>query len=794
MEKDYLVRFDFAIKSLLRDKKNFDILEGFIEVFLNKITQYYEPCYSKCKTCKFQGNDEINNCTSCKKNYILRPDIADSTNCVKECKFYYYINFGQYLCTENNQCPTEASLLIKDKKRCIDNCTKDDTYKFQYNYDCLEKCPEETNADEENICRIINKKKCYLYSDYLINVNYKELESKQFDILVKRYITGFNDTDFHVDFYRSNNYSITIYRTMECLRELEMNTTIKDFGECYGKVQEKYKFIGRNLIILIADFFNGKILENTLFYFFNPDTGAILPIDEVCNNQSFTIEKSLAYYSEINMSQAKFFGDQNIDIFNTNDVFYNDLCFFFKSPNNKDVPLKERLLLFYPNITLCEDSCNNAGVNLTSMKAICECKLKELLDETKEATKLVGIDYTDLIDSLSLDVLKCYKTLFQYKYFINCYGGFISIILIIAQSICAIITARISVNKIRRTAFNLLGSYSNLLRSQTLVNNPIKKKVKRSYSMKLVNDSKSVNNSKYKASQKSFKKPLKSEKKLLFSNRKRSQKSMATINDKISNKKTKISKVNKNKNLNNSELYLIGDINLKEYLMTSMNELDFDELIEREKRPFCRMYFDRLLVHQMIIDLLFNNNWIIPKTIKIIFFIVMIDLYFVVNALFYNEAYIRDLYYLEEEETFFSFVPRSLNRIIYTSLASTVLDFIISLLFPTENKIKKILIRKKNNRREMRNKVFISMKNIINNYWIFILISYILTIFSWYYISCFNNVYPYLKMEWIKSSIFILFVMQIITLLGCLLFTFLRYLSIKCKSEKLFRISNYFFS
>ena len=36
MEKDDLVRFDFAIKSLLRHKKNFDILEGFIEVFLDK--------------------------------------------------------------------------------------------------------------------------------------------------------------------------------------------------------------------------------------------------------------------------------------------------------------------------------------------------------------------------------------------------------------------------------------------------------------------------------------------------------------------------------------------------------------------------------------------------------------------------------------------------------------------------------------------------------------------------------------------------------------------------------------
>ena len=36
MEKDYLVRFDFAIKKLLRNKANFAILEGFIEVFLGK--------------------------------------------------------------------------------------------------------------------------------------------------------------------------------------------------------------------------------------------------------------------------------------------------------------------------------------------------------------------------------------------------------------------------------------------------------------------------------------------------------------------------------------------------------------------------------------------------------------------------------------------------------------------------------------------------------------------------------------------------------------------------------------
>lgn len=36
METEFLIRFDYAIKHILRDKANFDILEGFIEVFLKK--------------------------------------------------------------------------------------------------------------------------------------------------------------------------------------------------------------------------------------------------------------------------------------------------------------------------------------------------------------------------------------------------------------------------------------------------------------------------------------------------------------------------------------------------------------------------------------------------------------------------------------------------------------------------------------------------------------------------------------------------------------------------------------
>ena len=161
----------------------------------------------------------------------------------------------------------------------------------------------------------------------------------------------------------------------------------------------------------------------------------------------------------------------NGTISNLSDVFYNDLCVSFKSPNGKDVPLKERILIFFPNITLCENNCNNIGVNLTSMKAICECKLKELLDETEDASKLIGLDFTNIIESLSLNVLKCYKTLFQLKNFINCYGGFILIILIIAQTICVIIALNISIYRIRRKTFDLLEQYSKTIKSPNEISN-----------------------------------------------------------------------------------------------------------------------------------------------------------------------------------------------------------------------------------------------------------------------------------------------------------------------------------
>ena len=68
----------------------------------------------------------------------------------------------------------------------------------------------------------------------------------------------------------------------------------------------------------------------------------------------------------------------------------------------------------------------------------------------------------------------------------------------------------------------------------------------------------------------------------------------------------------------------------------------------------------------------------------------------------------------------------------------------------------------------------------------------ILLIISSIYLLYFNYVYPYSQMEWIKSSIVIVIIMQVLSFLRCLLETCLRFLSFKVKSEKVYKMAKIF--
>ena len=230
-------------------------------------------------------------------------------------------------------------------------------------------------------------------------------------------------------------------------------------------------------------------------------------------------------------------------------------------------------------------------------------------------------------------------------------------------------------------------------------------------------------------------------------------------------------------------------IKIKDLLSNSFNEEDFDDVIDKDKRTFCQYFCENFQNNQIFINTFFIQEIMKPKTLKILILIITIELYFVITALFYNEEYLSELFNSSEKETFFSFVPRRINQFIYTSAVNGIISYLIGYFFVEQGKIKRIFKRNKEESLKIKYELSLLVKNIEKKFKILIFFSIFLSVICFVYISCFNIVYPYIRGEWIKSSLFILILMQILNLLLTFTHCCLRYLALKCNSTKIFKLS-----
>ena len=772
------------------------------EYYYDSSTEQYKPCYKLCYKCSGPGNDSHHNCTECKAQYILRPGDNPYNNCVVYSEYYYISEYNEYKPLESPQCPEQAKYTIKNdqnKTFCIFDCKADKTYKYLYNGNCLKECPSGT-TNKSYICKETDPEKIYVCEKNIYLNQNKTLED--IEILSQTYSEEFRNANNHISLFKDEHYTILLYTNPNIIRMANLPNTDINFGECYDEVKKAYN-ITENLIIAVGDK-NGKFKPSTFYLFYHPISGKRLNTSNLCQNKSIIMKENLISMLDEkseNYELQKSLTKQGINIFDINDPYYKDICYDFENPKNRDMALKDRIKETYVNVTLCNDGCINTGIDIENNIATCDCKFNEItnndiIHESEALEFLVG-EFFNIINSSNILVLKCYKNLL--KYFMRSIGGFIIISLIVLFLIFTCIFFICELNKIKGYIVSLTEKYASFLANYSkniksfppkrisMKNKPTNFEIlKNSKETSLKND---TNNNLHKnkkqntarTNHSSRMRQLNSQDLILFSKKRNTH--LETIKEKQKEERNP-----QQEDLKKTKKYF------KAYLLTSPDEMEYDNAIKRDQRQFCEYFCDCLKDKQTLTYTFISSDPINTRMIKLILFSLNIALYFVVSGLFFSESFISELYNIDDEanETFFSFIPRTIDKILYTTLVSIFISYLTGLFFLDEKKLKGIFKRDKDNRTILKRNTKILFREIKKRYIAFIIMTFVILLVSLYYILCFNYVYPKTQFEWIKSSILVIIIMQILSLLKCLFETIFRSLSFKCESEKIYNISKIF--
>ena len=213
----------------LYNNRNICVDEVTDNYYLDETDRIYKECYNLCKKCSILGDETNNQCDKCIDRYkFINDTLAIPKNCYIECDYNYFFNSNnEYECTDSNTCPQQYNKLISDKKKCIDDCQKDDEYKYEYNNNCYNQCPEgKKTFEEQKLCL----DECYDEQFEYQNKCNDNCPENTYKIILNRKMCT---ESVPINYYRDENddiYKSCYYRCKTCHQS--GNDTIHNCDEC----------------------------------------------------------------------------------------------------------------------------------------------------------------------------------------------------------------------------------------------------------------------------------------------------------------------------------------------------------------------------------------------------------------------------------------------------------------------------------------------------------------------------------------------------------------------------------
>lgn len=715
---------------------------------------------------------------------------ADQSICVPTCDYNWFINSsGEFICTNSltsctspldsseklpylygthcvEQCPSEAHLsyeISSDYSQCLSECPTDAP--FIYNEQlCVSSCQDYNLISYNNKC----EDECPNGDLYEIDVSSNScklnLDSVSIEDLAKSIDQSILELYKDVDIIKTDKYILGIYNTSkedtELMKELSYQNGLSliDLGSCEEILKKQYEIPeDEPLIIAKIELERENEKTNQLEYAVYSIKGEKLNL-EYCNKANIVITSNIKNTEGIDIDLAIELSELGIDIYDSQDDFFNELCYSFTSDNNTDVILNDRQTDYFRNVSFCEDNCEYSGIDLTNKKVNCSCQAKTEILST-ETVKTFAKQFKNTLSNSNFKVIKCAGKVFSIDIFTNNVGNYFMISMILFNVSCLLFYIIYGIDNLKKTMY--LSLFGNV------IGNP-------------PNKSDLTNNIKMQTHSGHFS----------------STNFVIVMKPTIRKKITYNNIIEKNTSFTNSaELKSSHDLTdihndsstftqNPKYDKYEINYIKYDEAIKYDKRTKMSMFLSILVLKHPLIYAFFINDKYTIKSISISMFIISEQMSLAFNALFYTDGYISNQYKHEGNIDILASLPKS----IYSSLFSIVLSIIFGFLTSSKSILMKILLFSDQKEKDNLNKVLRCIRIKLAFYFTLI---FIFSLFFWYYVTAFCAVYKNSQIGWLIGAV-ISIALGLLTPVAMSLIVFIfRVIGIEKKSECSYKVSNF---
>ena len=754
-------------------------------------------CSSECNYNIYVSNERT--CGLCRDlNSTNRYKLINGTQCLNKT-----INGSEVYNSELYLLACKSGYILKDNN-CILNC-----------YETCELCTNYSIDISNQNC--ITCKDGYSLDNSNCVISFQKFQNQILNNNITFYVNSSSSTISGQDF------KALIYSSKESLNKTSIGTSSLDFGECPKILKSHYNISEEeNLIYLMIELDNKEINtdynslnigKKTLFNIFD-SSGRKLDIS-LCE-ENIKLTHNISDIIEIDLINAENLAKQNIDVFNSNDRFFNDLCHPYDNEDGKDIIIKDRINDIYQNVTFCQVGCSYKGINYDLLTANCDCKtqlMQEIFsnltkeEEKSEHDEIVNIKTLSKAFSSNLlifnyKVITCSDLVFDLNILKNNIGFYCFLILIITQITLLIFFLYKKLLPIKSFMLNIASNNKDNNK-----NNPTKKKVLKK-KLKSKKKKFKFDNNENSGSKKVLR--LMKNKNELNQNLNQNLGDLLTIGNETKKKKfkklsddsnKKIELENKINGFNNlglnklnkeiiksnnikkiiNEKYLIIISNKEEYL----KDMDYDDTIKNDNRTILRIYWSYFVFSQINQGTFCTENNLNLFVIKLSFLIFMFEINLFLNALFYSDDYISNAYYNNGILDFVSGLPKS----IYSAIVSYAMPIILQKLSNSEKELYKVM-KENYNDNNYKEIVNIKLKKLRIKLIAYYIIVFVLGILFLYFVSTFCAVYRHSQIYWFVGFLESFIIDIFISALICLIVSLFRYASIKKHNKCFHTISN----